>query len=773
MLKLRVAVLRAPRVTPVSSISCIPFISALLLSACLLTGCTSSGTSEPKLIERAEASPGKLESEERIVFDLAAHPELAELKRGGVSEWPLGGLDSGKIALGGFGNELSAHEIDGRSALVTSSRAARLRIPLESAGRVEIKLIAKAFARGSFRAELSGKTLEVSEEARDDGWLVLTLKSGERFDAGEHELLIGTPPTAIIKGAGRAGGAFSSMRVGAPGAVETAEAYSIGELLYREEGKPGFKLEPGVSVRFPLFVERGMRLEGTLSGGDVTIRLLREGGSAERLLGAGSSGSFERNLDSAAGEIVYLEFRGEAGEARLFHPRIVQKKPIVKTRGKTPKNVVLILIDTLRADKLRPINPKTRVRTPGLDRFAAEATTFLRGHSSENWTKPSVASLFSGLTPWEHTATKGESVLPRSVPFLAEILKSDGFETASFIANGYVSDRFGFGRGWDFYRNYIRENRRSKSEFIARDVLSWLDARKESDKPFFLYIHTIDPHVPYRPPEDFLGLYGDTNYRGQVNFRTNALFLEHVKMGKIKLNARDRAHLEALYDGEISYHDVNFATILESLKKRGLDEDTLIIVTADHGEEFWDHGSVGHGHNVYQELLHIPYFIKHPGIERPGTSLGEAVSLTDLAPTILDALGKTVPDEMSGRSLIPLLRGDDLNAQRFAVAGFMENWRTITLGDHKLIARPRNRQLLFNLNRDPGERDDVSAERTLTVRALKSLMGVELHRTAFGSDAARSAPSASRASISRRHGEGKAEIDDELAEQLRALGYVH
>lgn len=738
-----------------------------LMFSLWLGACEQSKAPKSPLIERAEASAGNLKSEERIVFDLVAHPELAELKRGGVSEWPLGGLDSGKIALGGFGNELSAKELDGRMALVTRSRAARFRVPLDEKGKVEIRLSAKAFARGKFRADLNGRSLQVTEEKREDGWVVLTLKSEQSFDAGEHELLVRTPPTAVVPGIGRAGGAFSSMRVGPPGQMDSSEALSIGELLYAEGGKLGLKLEPGLSVRYPIFIERGMRVRGELSGGQASIRLLRDGGRAERILGAGESGAFERSLEAAAGELAYLEIRAERGEAKLRHPRIIQEKPVVDAPAGAPKNVVVILIDTLRADKLRPVNPKTRVRTPGLDRFASTATTFLRGHTSENWTKPSVASLFSGLTPWEHTATKGESVLPRSVPFLAEILKREGFETASFIANGYVSDRFGFGRGWDFYRNYIRENRRSKSEFIARDVLAWLDSRK-SDKPFFLYIHTIDPHVPYRPPEEFLGLYGDTNYKGQVNFRTNALFLEHVKMGKIRLNARDRAHLEALYDGEISYHDVNFATILDALKKRGYEDDTLVIVTADHGEEFWDHGSVGHGHNVYQELLHIPYFIRHPGIKRPGTSLDEAVSLTDLAPTILDALGKSIPEEMSGRSLIPLLRGEHLSAQRFAVAGFMDNWRTITLGDYKLIARPRNRQTLFNLKRDPGEKDDIAAERPLALRALKSVMGVELHRTAFsGGSGSNTRPA------SRRHAEGKAEIDDELAEQLRSLGYVH
>jgi len=192
------------------------------------------------------------------------------------------------------------------------------------------------------------------------------------------------------------------------------------------------------------------------------------------------------------------------------------------------------------------------------------------------------------------------------------MLSEAGFHTGAFICNGYVSGKFGFRRGWSTYRNYIREGRRTRSEFVAADVLSWLDKRPE-DKPFFLYVHTIDPHVPYRPPSNVLSLYGDPDYKGPVSFRSSATLLEDVKLKKVTLKEKDKQQLEALYDAEITYHDVHFNAIMQGLERRGVDDETLVIVTSDHGEEFWDHGSVGHGHNVYEELLHVPLFMRLPG----------------------------------------------------------------------------------------------------------------------------------------------------------------
>ncbi|MDH5491486.1 MAG: sulfatase, partial [Myxococcales bacterium] len=417
----------------------------------------------------------------------------------------------------------------------------------------------------------------------------------------------------------------------------------------------------------------------------------------------------------------------------------------------------IFLIDTLRADRLRPYAPESRVRTPGLDRYVQSATLFLEGHAQENWTKPSIATLLSGLLPWEHTATAGESVLPRSVRILPELLEEHAFQTAAFICNGYVSGDFGFRRGWGSYRNYIKEGRRTQARFVADDVLAWLDGR-DTERPFFLYVHTIDPHVPYIPPPELLETYDPEPYDGPVDFRRDRELLEKIKSGQLRLGARDRRRLEALYDGEITYHDVHMAAILDGLERRGLAEETLVIITADHGEEFFDHDSVGHGHSLYEELLHVPFVIRMPGLGREGARIPEAVGLVDLAPTILDALGLEIPEAMSGRSLLPLLRHESESGPRLTVAGFMEGWRALIVGRRKLIQRTEERMMLFDLEADPQEREDLAAERPLELRTLRGLLGLAL----AGSEGA-SMPA---------HRAERTQIDAETEAQLRALGYV-
>ncbi len=349
-------------------------------------------------------------------------------------------------------------------------------------------------------------------------------------------------------------------------------------------------------------------------------------------------------------------------------------------------------------------------------------------------------------------------------------MKGHGFYTGSFIANGYISDYFGFDQGWDTYRNYIRQGLRSPAQYVAADTLAWLDSRP-TDKPFFLYVHTIDPHVPYRPPSHFLALYGDTSYRGPVDFSHDSLLLEHIKSGRLHLNDHDKAHLEALYDGEITYHDVHFARILDGLTRRGLDDDTIVVVTADHGEEFWDHGSVGHGHSVYEELIHVPLFVRIPGVTDGVTKIDTPVGLVDVLPTILDALGVPIPDEVSGRSFLNILLGQSRPAPRAVVTGFLNGWRTVVVGHLKLVQRSVHAPKLYDLSTDPREEHDLAPSRPLAVRYLRGLLGLQLAKAEPVGDGTGAAPVAAHRVRAHHHAE-TTQIDPQTAAQLRALGYV-
>jgi arylsulfatase A-like enzyme len=423
--------------------------------------------------------------------------------------------------------------------------------------------------------------------------------------------------------------------------------------------------------------------------------------------------------------------------------------------------VVVYLTDTLRADKLRPYRAETRVRTPRLDGWAERAAVLTRGHGQENWTKPSVATLLSGLYPWEHHATSEEAVVPNDVDLVSERLGREGFTTGAFVANGFCSDRFGFRQGWRTFRNYVREGLRNQAEFVAHDVLEWLD-HAPADRPFFLYVHTVDPHVPYMPPSAELALYDPLPYEGVVDFNRDRELLEHVKAGSLHLNDRDREHLQALYDGEISYHDTHFGGIIDGLASRGHGDDTMVVFTADHGEEFWDHGSVGHGHSVFEELIHVPLIVHIPGVTDAasgGMRVDDVVGLVDVLPTIYDALGRPIPADLSGQSFLPMLLGEAPDAPRAAVTGFMEGWRAINVGRLKLVQRTERHVLLYDTVADPGELTDLAAERPIAVRYARGLLGLVLAGVEHGG---------ARHSIAAQ----ATQIDDTTRHELEALGYV-
>ncbi|MBW2460626.1 MAG: sulfatase [Deltaproteobacteria bacterium] len=743
---------------------------------------------------RASAAEPLAPAPARVRYDLAANLERAEMFEGESRVIDLRGPAGAKYTMGGWLSRMRSGEVvDGANTGVILGTRGRLSLPIAAAAGNEeenrgasIVISARAMVPGLVRAYVGEEQVGEFEVPRDAFAVVSLSLPDDALRVGDNTLLLRTSGTREVPDVGRVGLLVEWVKVtttgdaGAPGVArgplnETPPVHPA----VRLGDHPALRLREGDRLGFALEVPEGARLRGVVTGtgdgelGELVVEAALDG-EATVSLGATSGGPIDLDLGALAGKLCRIDLRARGGDVTIGRPTIVTTDAVPdRAIRERPRNVLVYLIDTLRADKLEPYSPDTRVRTPGLGRFVQSAATFLRAHTQENWTKPSVATLMSSLMPWQHTAVTGEAVVPASVTLLPEILKERGFYTGSFIANGYVSQAFGFHQGWDTYRNYIRENRRTAAEHVAGDVLRWLDDRPE-DQPFFLYVHTIDPHVPYRPPNEFLEMYEETPYRGPLSFRRDATLLEGVKTGRIRTNARDRAHLEALYDGEISYHDVHFAAILDGLDRRGLADDTMVVVTADHGEEFWDHGSVGHGHNVYEELLHVPMFIRLPGLT--DASSGESVvgtrrveepmGLVDVVPTVLEALGQDIPEGLAGRSVLPELIGGDLPAPPYAISGFMENWRTIVIGQTKLIQRTTRASRLYDLTADPGEEHDIAAGHPIAVRHARGLLGLGLAAT---SDRAHRGQRRRRAP---RHEPANAQIDSELEAQLEALGYV-
>jgi arylsulfatase A-like enzyme len=590
--------------------------------------------------------------------------------------------------------------------------------------------------------------------------------------AGDNELQLRVTRTGSAPGVPSAGLLLDWIRLSPAG--ETASDAAPPSLAALRgvagDGAPaGLRLPKDAALGYALEVPEGAVLVGALepgSAGTLQLTALRDG-APPLALGEIAPGSTRRVVDvplgALSGSIARIELRAQGGPVTLSRVRVETPRTSAVLPAPPPaKNAIVILIDTLRADALSPYKPSTRVKTPGLDTFLGDAAVMRNARTQENWTKPSVATLLSSLLPWQHEAVTGDARLPASVELLPELLAADGYYTGAFIANGYVSDKFGFKQGWSTYRNYIREGRRSPAQYVVADVLEWLDARPK-DKPFFLYVHTIDPHVPYKPPGQFLSMYDSEPYSGPVDFRQTGDLLERVKIGKVRLGARDKTRLRALYDAEITYHDVHFAALVQGLKERGLETETVIAITADHGEEFWDHGSVGHGHSVYDELLHVPLVMRVPGLTQHKQVLDEAVGLVDVMPTVLDALGKPIPEHLVGRSILPDLRGQGGDAPRAAVSGFMRGWRTVGVGNYKLVQRTLAHAFVYDVKADPGETKDLAGERPIALRYLRGVLGLTLIEQGDDRGPARTA---------RKHKAEKTAIDAKTEAQLRALGYV-
>ena len=511
---------------------------------------------------------------------------------------------------------------------------------------------------------------------------------------------------------------------------------------------------------------------GAAGEGERTIRVTAtpEGAEAVSLHEGAVTGAWQdRVLDmtSLAGEIVRIEVAVEGeGEIGISGPAVVVPMPETALADAEARNVVVLLIDTLRASKLRAYNPRSRVETPTLDAFAGEAAVFEHAQAPENWTKPSVASVLTSLTPTTHNTKEQSSSLPQSALTIAEVFQRNDFATGSFIANGYVSDRFGFDQGWDHYTNYIREERNTTAGNVFREAATWIEEHRE--ERFFAYIQTIDPHVPYDPPDDLLAHYHPGPYTGPISPRRTGLQLEDVKRGRMTLTPADVRRLEALHDGEISYHDREMTTFVARLRELGLYDNTIFVVTSDHGEEFNDHGSYGHGHSIFQELLHVPLMMRWNGVIDP-LRIGPTVSTLDIAPTVLEATGVEIPEEFEGSSLLTTARGHMRPGPAIAFSDKLDDRRVATAAGYKLVVRANLTWAIFNLRDDPGEQDQVDSgsRYPIALRYLRGLYGQHLGASDRGNWL-----HAGTGEASRTLPQAESQIDAEMCQQLLALGYI-
>ena len=413
--------------------------------------------------------------------------------------------------------------------------------------------------------------------------------------------------------------------------------------------------------------------------------------------------------------------------------------------------VVFVSIDTLRPDHLGCYG-YPQPTSPEIDRFRDEAVLFQQAVAHAPSTLSSHASMFTSLLPPHHGASvHGQSAVVPHATLLAEVLREAGFATASFNGGGQLHPAWGLDRGFDVYESFAESDGDRLGEDTFRERLAaaagWIESVR--DEPFFLFLHTYEVHHPYTPEPERLAQM-ETGYEGKLPGRISIRVLEKINDGTKTLRPGDLEHIVAAYDAEIASADAGFAELLALLRRLGRYESSLIILTSDHGEAFGERGRIGwHGDTLYDEQLRIPLVVRLPGGRLAGTTVGDQARGVDLAPTILSLLGLPVPEQFSGTAIDLAGRETDRRAPTLAVVDGSSNELAVRIPRWKWY-----QGRLYDLASDPGETTDVAGTHSETERDLSGSLAELLQSR-------------------ERAGPTPIEVDKDLHERLKALGYVN
>ncbi|MGH0033934.1 MAG: sulfatase [Myxococcota bacterium] len=402
-------------------------------------------------------------------------------------------------------------------------------------------------------------------------------------------------------------------------------------------------------------------------------------------------------------------------------------------RGSAVPNVLLISIDTLRPDHLSGYG-YGRETSPAIDALAREGVLFRDASSTSPWTLPAHVSMLTGRYPSRHGVVDRNKALSADVPTLATRLGAAGYDSMAIVNAYYVSRRYGLDQGFAHFAvlsewSNDRGPKRTivnRGEEITDGAMDWLRGRGE--RPFFLFLHYYDVHTDLTPKPEYRAKFVRP-YEGRIDGSTRQLI--GLRSAGVQLPPADLRHLKDLYDAEIRQLDDQIARLMAFLDHKDLADDTLVVLTSDHGEEFLEHGSLLHSRTHYQELIAIPLILRGPGVPR-GRIVEEPVSLVDLVPTILSLTGLQPHAGMDGLDLSALWSGGALEARALYSEADDTNEvpdmkRMIRLDRHKLCYdRVSQESELYDLAEDAGEKNDLSAEDPERARRLLERLRVHM-----------------------------------------------
>lgn len=425
-------------------------------------------------------------------------------------------------------------------------------------------------------------------------------------------------------------------------------------------------------------------------------------------------------------------------------------------------NVIFLVIDALRADHLGCYG-YARPTSPNIDALAKEGVVFTNCFAQSTHTKPSIASLFTSMYPSQHNVIRGNRqdadgnvyspVLSASLKTMAEYMQEAGYNTVGLLEQGQLRAYMGFAQGFYFYDSFM-----VLAKLLNREFYRWLPKNKH--RKFFAYLHYQDVHAPYTPKPQYAELFGaesDVPTHGAAwqdakdDWRQFQIdFME----GNLEISQSDIDQLIRLYDAEIRAIDDQLGTLFQKLKEEGVYDNSLIIITSDHGDAFLEHNLLDHGNSLYDEVLRIPLIMRFPGGEHQGV-VDSPVQMIDLLPTLLDYLNIDHNGTLMGHSVLGHLEGSE-KPEPYPIYSELGDMVALRKGDYKLIYDMANERVeLYNVAEDPSEQVDLSAQWADLVASLKAEV----------------AQLAEYIAATRPEAED-IQVDPKTVENLKSLGYI-
>jgi len=593
-------------------------------------------------------------------------------------------------------------ERDGKKVAVIAGKSAAVRVPLtteQAAGDTRIRMHHYAPAAGRMTLRINGKDLATVEQA--SGWSTSdTVVPAGNLRAGENEITLF---------ASKGGLEVAWIQVGGASGPEGVQA------LY-DAGANALVLDKGQSLAWYAMVPAKGTIVADVLGKGCKLRVEARPQSGKPIVATLSGKGSAAALDALGGAVARIELsvqgcdRGLVAKAELTVPG---GAAVIKS-GDKPKYIVFWIMDSLRADRISTFVPGARPEVPSFDELAKTSAVFVKAYVQGNESRVSHASIWSSLYPVRHNMLSSTAKLADKWFTLDEAMKKAKLFTSGVSGNGYIVQKWGFGDDWDRYSNHIHEGGGLSGEAIYLKALKSVEDKLET--PWFLYVGTIDTHVSWRAKDPWMSRYSG-DYNGKFKTVASGADMGKVASGKLKISDSDKDHIRAIYDSNVSYQDDLLRQLFEKLDEWKIRDQTMVVITADHGDEQWEVGRVGHGGSLRESLVHVPLLIYYPPLFPTG-KIADGVETIDILPTLADVMGVPADKEWQGESLVPLANGVGAGYPRMMMSSQYEGAHAVRMGPWKLRVAGGAKPQLFNLEDNPNETKDVVDDEYVARRFL-------------------------------------------------------